>query len=207
MMVADPKAAEHVKLMFEMYVKQGASFGDITRHFAERGIEINGKRLQRATVSYILRNPVYTHADLDVYEFFKSQGTAISNDVADFTGTSGCYLFQGRDVAERKTTHLKNQILVLAPHEGLVSSETWLACRRRLATNLSVGGTRKATNTWLSGKIKCGRCGTGISLLNTVVNIAYFRCRKRTDSKSCMGCGKIRAREFEQFIYDEMLKK
>ena len=34
-------------------------------------------------------------ADLDVYEFFKSQGTVIVNDVADFTGMNGCYLYQG----------------------------------------------------------------------------------------------------------------
>ena len=38
------------------------------------------------TLAQMLRNPVYVQADLDVYEFFKSQGTVIVNDVADFTG-------------------------------------------------------------------------------------------------------------------------
>ena len=31
----------------------------------------------RATLSVILRNPIYVMADLDIYEFYKSQGTDI----------------------------------------------------------------------------------------------------------------------------------
>ena len=60
----------------------------------------------------MLRNPVYVQADLDVYEFFKSQGTIIVNDAADFTGMNGCYLYQGRDVKPSKKNDLKDQMLV-----------------------------------------------------------------------------------------------
>jgi len=42
---------------------------------------------------------------------FKSQGAAIVNDVADFAGTNGCYLYQGQDVKENKDRSLKDQIL------------------------------------------------------------------------------------------------
>ena len=35
----------------------------------------------------------------------------------------------------------------------------------------------------------------------------YLRCRKRADAKSCEGCGTLRVREFEQFIYDGMYRK
>ena len=41
----------------------------------------------------LLRNPVYAQADLELYEFFKSQGAAVVNDAADFAGTNGCYLY------------------------------------------------------------------------------------------------------------------
>ena len=80
----------------------------------------------RPTLAQMLRNPVYMQADLDVYEFFKSQGTMIVNDAADFTGMNGCYLYQGRDVKPDKLHSLKDQMLVLAPHEGIVPSEIWL---------------------------------------------------------------------------------
>ena len=207
MMVAEPEAAERVKLMFDMYAEPGTSFGDITRHFAEQDMDFNGKELSRCTLSNLLRNPVYAQADTEVYEFFKSQGANIANDVADFSGLNGCYLYQGRDVAERKNADLKDQILVLAPHEGIVSSQTWLAVRKKLLSNAGFGGGRKAKNTWLAGKIKCGNCGAGLMCFNNPLGYSYFRCRKRTDRKSCEGCGTLKVRELEQFIYDEMLER
>ena len=42
-MVADPVAADHVRLMFEMYAEPETSFGDITRYFEEQGIKIYEK--------------------------------------------------------------------------------------------------------------------------------------------------------------------
>ena len=101
----------------------------------------------------------YVQADLDVYEFFKSQGTIIVNDAADFTGMNGCYLYQGRDVKPSKKNDLKDQMLVLAPHEGIVPSDIWLTCRKKLMNNMKIQSARKATHTWLAGKIKCGNCG------------------------------------------------
>jgi hypothetical protein len=145
-----------------------------------------------------------------MYEFFKSQGAAIVNDAADFAGTNGCYLYQGRDVAERKFSSLKDQILVIAPHEGLVSSEVWLACRRRLMSNTAFGSTHKAKNTWLAGKIKCGRCGAALMYTYNAErrHKQYFRCRRHTDNKTCEGVGgALRVPDVEDSVYNEMAKK
>ena len=90
-MVADPVAADHVRLMFEMYAEPETSFGNITRYFEEHDIKIYGKSMFRTFLSQLLRNPVYAQADLELYEFFKSQGAAIVNDASDFAGTNGCY--------------------------------------------------------------------------------------------------------------------
>ena len=209
-LVADPEKAEQVKLMFEMYARPETSFGDITRHFTEKGITFNKGELQRATVSVILRNPVYAQADLEMYEFFKSQGAEIVNDAADFAGINGCYLYQGRDVTEGKRSSLKDQILVIAPHEGLVSSEIWLACRKRLMSNTSFGGSHKAKNTWLAGKIKCGRCGAALMYTYNAERREkqYFRCRRHMDNKTCEGVGGVlQVPVLEESIYSEMAKK
>ena len=206
-LITDPEAADQVRLMFEMYAEPQTSLGDIVRHFGKHGIAFGDNGLGRITLSNILRNPVYTQADIDVYDFFKSQGTTIANDPADFTGTNGCYLYKGRDVAEKKDANFKDHILVVGPHEGLVSSDIWLKCRKRLMGNTSYGGggvSKKAKNTWLAGKIKCGKCGTGLVSSGTA---PYFRCRRRADRKTCEGCGTIRVRDFEQFIYGEMTQK
>jgi len=207
MMVAEPDTAEHVRLMFEMYSDPQTSFGDIARYFSEQGIPINGKALARGFVSQLLRNPAYAQADLELYDFFKAQGAAIVNDAADFTGKNGCYLYQGRDVAENKRQTLKDHILVIAPHEGLISSDVWLQCRKKLMNNTTFQNGRKAQNTWLAGKIKCGRCGYALVSVNSS-GIRYLRCHKRVDNiESCEGCGTLRTDEFEQSIYTQMIVK
>ena len=150
-LVVNPEEAANIRLMFEMYAQPTTSYGDITRYFAEQGILFNGKELIRPTLAQMLRNPVYVQADLDVYEFFKSQGTIIVNDAADFTGMNGCYLYQGRDVKPSKKNDLKDQMLVLAPHEGIVPSDIWLTCRKKLMNNMKIQSARKATHTWLTG--------------------------------------------------------
>lgn len=124
MMVSDEECADVARLMFEMYAELSTSFGDIARYFAEMGIKIYDKELKRGVISQMLRNPIYAQADLEMYEFFKSRGTVVINKAADFIGTSGCYLYQSRDVQARKNKHLKDQILVVAPREELISSET-----------------------------------------------------------------------------------
>ncbi|MFY0389897.1 recombinase family protein [Hominicoprocola fusiformis] len=206
-MVADPIAADHVRLMFEMYAEPETSFGDITRYFEEHDIKIYGKSMFRTFLSQLLRNPVYAQADLELYEFFKSQGAAIVNDASDFAGTNGCYLYQGRDVKEDKDRCLKDQILVIAPHEALISSDTWLKCRKKLMANTTFQQGRKPKNTWLAGKIKCGHCGYALKATHVPNSTGYFRCTKRTENKGCPGCGKIHKEAFEQFIFSAMQEK
>ncbi len=206
-LVVNPDEAAYIRLIFEMYVDPKTSYGDITRHFAEQGILFYGKELIRPTLAQMLRNPVYVQADLEVYEFFKSQGTIIVNDAADFTGANGCYLYQGRDVNTCKKNDLKDQMLVLAPHEGIVSSDTWLACRKKLMNNMKIQSARKATHTWLAGKIKCGNCGYALMSIINRVGRQYLRCTKRLDNKSCIGCGKIYTAELEALVYQQMVKK
>jgi DNA invertase Pin-like site-specific DNA recombinase len=207
MMAVDPIAAEQVKQIFEMYAEPDTSYGDIARYFTEQGVNFESGEIQRQKISQILRNPVYAQSDLEMYEFFKTQGAAVVNDAADFAGTNGCYLYKGRDVDESKYSTFKDHILVLAPHEGLVSSETWLTCRKKLMNNPTFGGGRKAKNSWLSGKIKCARCGAGLMVQVNSAGGGYFRCRRRADNKGCEGCGKLRAREVENYVYSEMCRR
>jgi hypothetical protein len=205
MMVANPTAADHGRGRFDMYAQPTVSIGDIARRFTEEGIAFGKGTVTRGTLSQILKNPVYAQADLDLYDFFKGQGAAIVNDAEDFTGFNGCYLYQGRDVPEKKAASLKDHILVVAPHEGLVSSETWLACRKKLLKNTCfTSGSRKAKNSWLTGKLKCGRCGYS---LNCIGGTVYLRCRWRAETQRCAGCGTLRVPEVEDFIYREMRRK
>ena len=71
-------------------------------YFAEQGILFHSKELIRPTLAQMLRNLVYVQANLEVYEFFKSQRTVIVNNAADFTGMNGCYLYRGARCSAKK---------------------------------------------------------------------------------------------------------
>ena len=77
---------------------------------------------------------------------------------------------KGRDVKEDKDKSLKDQILVIAPHKGFVPSDIWLRCRKKLMTNTTFQNGRKARNTWLAGKIKCGKCGYALKTTHRTVS-------------------------------------
>ncbi len=96
----------------------------------DRGVRsFYGKPFSRSTISLILRNPIYAMADLDIYEFFKSQGTEIYNDAADFVGTNGCYYYRSKGSTDNKHKYLQGQMLVLAPSDGFIPSDLWLRGR------------------------------------------------------------------------------
>jgi DNA invertase Pin-like site-specific DNA recombinase len=205
-LVAQPSEAAQIKRMFEIYADPESSYGDILRSFAGAG-GLGEKRVSPSLLARMLRNPVYVRADFSIFEFFKDCGAAIANEADDFSGTNGCYLYRGRDNNPEGIDDINGQLLVLAPHEGLVAPDLWLACRRKLMNNPTIQSTRKPKNTWLAGKIKCGHCGYALLSMANPSDIRYFRCSKRSNNKSCPGCGKLLVAELEKIIYHKMTKK
>jgi len=198
--------------MFSMYADPANSLSDIVNYFNEREIEnLRGGVWHTGKISSMLRNPIYVEADADVYEFFKSQGANVINPVSDFTGYNGCYLYQGSISTTRKQADLADKEVVLAPHQGIVSSQDWLKCRLRCLSNKTSTRTCKAKASWLTGKVKCGKCG--YSLLVVKSNSKWRRyviCSMRTPSKGkgCSGTGgTIYADVLEDYIISSIRKR
>ncbi len=208
-LVAKEPEAFIVLEMFDMYQKPNISYGDIVRHFLKRGITFYGDGLMRNTLSQILRNPADVRADKSIYEFFKSQGAVIAGDGGDdaFNGVNGCYLYQGRDIVPHKSNHIQGQILVPAPHEGVVPADVWLKCRIKLMHNMTIQSARKAKNTWLAGRIKCGECGYALRSLPNPYSKQYLRCTKRMDNGGCVGGGTLITEEVEAYVLKQMKRK
>lgn len=202
-LVPIPEEAEQVKLMFEMYAEPNTSYGDIARYFVENGL----RTFRRTAIAKILCNPIYVKADLDVYEFFKSQGTIIINEPEDFAGTNGCYFHRNQDIPGSTCHNLQGHKLVLAPSEGFISSDIWLRCRKKILANKTYQSGRKPTKTWLSGKIKCGRCGKALRARPTPTSGFYFRCLNLEENHSCQGAGTLRVPDVESAVYALMVNK
>lgn len=206
----NPDEAEIVKLIYAMYAEPQTSCGDIVRYLLKNNI-VNSRSKNgvwdRCRITEMIKNPIYVRGDLDVYRFFKDQGTMLHNSPEDYIGTNGCYLYAEK-TAGRKQTNLEGHHIVLAPHEGIVSSEVWLRARLKCLGNKQVAKPLKAKNTWLAGKIKCGKCGYALTIRKAKTRIGrYFICSRRMQTDQCEGVGGIDATAFEMLILSEMQLK
>lgn len=140
--------ANDIRYIFELYSHPNVTLGDVVRQFEKQGRKCNlrGKSINISRLSETIRNPLYTQADRAIYDFYKEQGVNIVNSVDEFNGETGLYLFH------------KSNSLVIAPHQGIVDSETWLKCRRKLLNNAKYI-PHKAIKFLYAGKVKCGFCG------------------------------------------------
>ena len=210
MFVPNPQEADIIRQIFTLYADPQTSLGDIMRYLQEHNLHSrNGKLFSRSRLRDVVINPAYGRFDYRMYEFFKAQGTVISNPPEDFIGVNGAYLYSGRD-ARRKTVSLLGQTLVLAPHEGLIDSDTWLRCRSKCMNNKSIARPVKAKVTWLAGKIKCAYCG--YSLIAKVghrkvkPDKRYLLCNHKYNSGGCT-FGSMDADAVEAIVFAEMQKK
>ena len=204
-----PEEAEVVKLVYNLNADPQTSYGDIVKYLVENGIS-NPRRKDgawnRSRIADMIKNPVYVKADLDLYRFYKDQGTNLHNSPEDYIGVFGCYLYSDKD-AGRKQCHLEGQHIVLAPHEGIIPSDIWLKARMKCLNNKQVQIPYYGCNTWLIGKVKCGKCGYALTIRKCKLKTRtrrYFICSKRMNTNKCSGVGGIDADVFDQFILEEM---
>jgi site-specific DNA recombinase len=187
-----PEEIEQIELLFSKYSESSTSLGDIIRFFRDNSIgNVRGVPWSTARLSEIMRNPVYVKADADVYNFYKSQGTNIINSIEDFTGNNACYLYKSPSSETSKFNKLADKDLVLAPHEGVIPSKVWLKCRRKCLNNKQSTKPLKAKNSWLVGKVKCGKCDYALTVVKANTKWGrYFVCSNRLNIKTCEGVGK-----------------
>ena len=53
---------------------------------------------------------------------------------------------------------------MLAPHRGIIDSDTWLACRRKCLEHRRAGPKGTEKSSWLVGKVVCGICGSSLAV-------------------------------------------
>lgn len=201
-----------VQLIYSLYEEPQTSLSDVMRYLYEHNIRSNnGQPFSRMRLRDILINPIYVKADDTVYEFFQSQGAEIVNDISQFIGTNGAYLYTGDKAAKRKAISIDGHVLVIAPHEGCVASDIWLRCRRKCLNVKQIAKPVKAVNTWLAGKIKCRKCGYALSLRNYArkrsEDARYYVCARKYIAMDCEGVGAVQAEKIEDIVLLEMRRK
>ena len=189
----NPETVGTLEQMFQLYGNEMMSLGAVARQFNEKKIPSpGGADWDSCKISRILRNPVAVTADADVYHYYRDKGVKFTNEVADFTLGKGCYLYGKRDKNTRKFTDVSNHTLSLAPHDGVIPSSLFLRCQERLDNNRQIDNRTRSQLTWLTGLLKCGKCGHAVvPKSSNHGRYRYLYCTGRTAYSCCDAAGNL----------------
>ncbi|NCC16577.1 MAG: recombinase family protein [Clostridia bacterium] len=201
----------NVEKIFELYQQTYTSLADIQRFLISEGISTTkGVNFDSVKLSSVLKNPTYVKADIAIYNYYKSKGAIIANDAEEFDGIHGCILVGKRNANERKYNNVTDHLLAIGTHEGMIDSQTFLACQSKLASNRQIKNTYKGKYSWLTGLVKCGYCGYSFSVRFGTVKegrIPYFACSGRYLHKSCEEKQTHRVSEVEAFVESQLMEE
>lgn len=192
--------------MFEEYMKPGASLGSIARKLNSEGGKATGRPTwDSVAVCRILHSPVYVMADDQVYLHYKALGANVISPLEDFDGIHGILLVGKRAGGERKYTDVKGHRVSVMNSTGFVPSALWLACQRKLKNNRQIGCAAKATHSWLTGLMKCDKCGYSVRVL-TERTARWLVCSGRYNLYRCDAKITVKIAQLEAMVSEEIEK-
>lgn len=168
---------EIVQRIFALYSEDDVSLGSIAKTLTEEGVQCRKRSFwDNVALSRILHSPLYVQADEEVYLYYSSKGVKLSNSIEEFDKTTSVHIVGKRTASERKYTKLKDHVASLTNFEGTIPSEIWLKCQRKLEQNSQIKNSGKGKYTWLTGQIKCGKCGYALTVKGTKEGKTYLGC-------------------------------
>ena len=203
-----PAEVEQVRYIFEVYAQENVSLRRLLDILVAEGKQpLNGSSWTTAKLSTLLKNPIYVKADSDVYDYYDRHGVQMVTDVSLFTGEYGAQLY-GHTKHDPSSPDWSDMKLVLLTHPGIVDSDIWLRCQRKLEKNRQIGNSVSNPTSWLAGKVVCEKCGHTMTTIKGKANKSgeirrYFNCTGRSHKKTCTGPKvTIYAEDLENMVYE-----
>ena len=82
-------------------------------------------------------------------------------------------------------------------------ADLWLACQNKLMRNQQIGNQGKGTHTWLSGLLKCAKCGYSLKVLRENKS-RWLVCSGRYNLSQCDAKVTIKLAELEAEIAEQI---
>lgn len=207
-------SAEIVRKMYELYANENMSLGQISKLLTKEGyLSLFDKAWDSAKISRTMRNPVYVKADADVYLYLQNLGCIIHNDITEFDGAHGLYLFGDKvKSSEKNHNNISGYTVSIAPHEGIIDSNTWLKCVNKLITNRQIRNNGKSNFSWLSGLVSCDKCNYSMTISKANLSVKhgtyalYFKCSGRAMRGIC-DAASPRVEDIEKDVQNKMLER
>lgn len=203
-----PSQAQQVQYIFEVYGQEFISLRKLLDRLVAEGKQpLDGSHWTTSKLSTLLKNPIYVKADSAVYDYFDLHGTQIISDPSLFTGKCGAQLY-GRTKHNIANPNWSDMKLVVLSHPGIVDSDVWLKCQRKLETNRKITNSYNNPTSWLAGKVVCEKCGHTMTTIKGKANHSgeirrYFNCTGKSHKKICTGPRvSIYAKDLENMVND-----
>ena len=207
-----PSEAEQVRYLFEVYAQESVSLRRLVDLMNAEGRQpLDGSHWTTAKLSTLLKNSVYVKADSNVYDYYDRHGTEIVTDVSQFTGEYGAQLY-GHTKHQAGNPDWSDMRLVLLSHPGIVDSEIWLKCQRKLEKNRQITNSYSNPTSWLAGKVVCEKCGYTMTTVKGKPGKdgqvrRYFNCTGKSQ-RVCHGPKvTIYAEDLEHMVYQCIAEK
>lgn len=199
---------EQIQYIFQIYSQENISLRQLQNILVIEGKNpLDESHWTTAKLSTLLKNPIYVKANAAIYEYFESRGIQIISDVSQFSGDFGAQLY-GHTKHKSNNSDCSDMKLVILTHNGVVNSDIWLKCQKKLEKNRQIGKSSTNPTSWLAGKVVCEKCGHSMTTIKGKINQnghqrRYFNCTGKSHKKICNGpkCS-VYAEDLENMIYD-----
>ena len=155
--------ADKIKLIYDCYIKY-KSYKEVARYLAKNRIFTKkNSEYGYYSIRYILTNPVYCTADMDVYEYLVENDYSIYSERELFDGKHGLIAYNKhneKNNGESRVKCYKEWIIAVGEHEGIIGSDVWIEVQKNIG-RLSYDKRFMAykSNALLSGLLVCKKCG------------------------------------------------
>ena len=184
--VINPQQSALMAAIYARYLQDGETLGSLVRWLnANRHRTARGGSWSTLPLGRLLRNPAFVQADAAVYRYLQGKGAAMNDPIAAYDQRHGCYCYThfhsvppAQHPTRRKFTDLSGSFITLAPHEGIVDAALWLDVQHKLDRNRALKNSGAGSHSWLSGLMKCKKCGYAITVVNKPAGVRghYINC-------------------------------
>lgn len=184
--VINPQQSALMAAIYARYLQDGETLGSLVRWLnANRYRTARGGNWSTLPLGRLLRNPAFVRADAAVYRYLQGKGAAMNDPIAAYDQRHGCYCYThlhsvppAQHPTRRKFTDLSGSFITLAPHEGIVDAALWLDVQHKLDRNRALKNSGAGSHSWLSGLMKCKKCGYAITVVNKPAGVRghYINC-------------------------------
>lgn len=184
-----PEEVEQIKYIFENYAVPNVTLRRLMDNLIQNGILPTEGSWSTAKLSNIIKNPIYVKADNDIYEYYANNNANITSDINAFDGIHGLQIYG-------KTKHTADDMsdikVVVMAHEGIVNSDVWIKCQKRIERNKQIGNSISNSTSWIGGKIVCKKCGRTMTVTRggkhkDGTQTRYFSCTGKSHNRVCKG--------------------